>query len=133
MDSAYAELLANPNVDAVYIATPHNFHATNLRQCLESGKAVLREKPLTLNATLAGEMISLAREKNLFLMKAMWTRFLPAIVNVRDLIGRGAIGDAVSGRKIDPIRSEHCLARIRYATASNVWKSVSLCELLLVA
>ncbi len=92
----YAGLLANPDVDVVYIATTHNFHAANLRQCLESGKAVLCEKPLTLNATLAGELIALAREKNLFLMEAMWTRFLPAMVKVRELIADGQIGEVIT-------------------------------------
>lgn len=92
----YAGLLSNPDVDAVYIATTHNFHAANLRQCLESGKAVLCEKPLTINAKFAEEMILLAREKNLFLMEAMWTRFLPAMVKVRELIAAGEIGEVIT-------------------------------------
>jgi predicted dehydrogenase len=92
----YAGLLAHPEVDAVYIATTHNFHAANLRQCLESGKSVLCEKPLTINATLAAELIALARAKNLFLMEAMWTRFLPAMVNVRERIERGEIGEVIT-------------------------------------
>ncbi|MDF7808682.1 Gfo/Idh/MocA family oxidoreductase [Pontiellaceae bacterium B12219] len=92
----YAGLLANPDVDAVYIATTHNFHAANLRQCLESGKHVLCEKPMTINAAQAEEMIALARAKNLFLMEGMWARFLPAIRKARELVNEGAIGEVIT-------------------------------------
>ncbi|MDF7799310.1 Gfo/Idh/MocA family oxidoreductase [Pontiellaceae bacterium B1224] len=92
----YTGLLENPDVDAVYIATTHNFHAENLFQCLENGKHVLCEKPLTVNAAQAEKAIAMARANNLFLMEGMWTRFLPAIQKARELVNEGAIGDVIT-------------------------------------
>lgn len=92
---AYAtyEALANdPDVDVVYIATPHPLHKENSLLCLHAGKAVLCEKPFTINAREAEEVIRLARAKRLFLMEAMWTRFLPVMAEVRRLLAEGAIG-----------------------------------------
>jgi len=91
--SSYEALANDPNVDAVYVATPHPFHYENTLLCLNAGKHVLVEKPFAMNAQQAKEMIDLAREKNLFLMEAMWTRFIPAIVKVREWLQAGEIGD----------------------------------------
>jgi len=89
----YESLMADPDVDAVYIATTHNFHFENVRLCLENGKHVLCEKPFTVNAAQTGELIKLARVKKLFIMEAVWTRFLPAIDKLRELLAEGAIGE----------------------------------------
>ena len=89
---SYAELANDPRVRAVYIATPASAHKENMLLCLNAGKAVLCEKPFTLNAREAAEVIALARHKRVFLMEAMWTRFVPLIVKVRELLASGAIG-----------------------------------------
>jgi len=91
--ASYEALATDPDVDVIYIATPHTFHNENTRLCLEAGKAVLCEKPFAINAVEAAGMIELAREKGLFLMEAMWTRYLPVIMHVRRLIAEGAIGE----------------------------------------
>lgn len=94
----YESLLSDPDVDAVYVATTHNFHYEGVKLCLEHGKHVLCEKPFTVNAAQARELIELAREKNLFMMEAMWTRFLPAIVKMKELLDAGVIGEVRSVR-----------------------------------
>ena len=91
--TGYSELINNAAVDVVYIATPHASHSEIATACLEHGKAVLCEKPFTINATQARRVIELAREKNLFLMEAMWTRFVPAIEKLRELLSEQTIGD----------------------------------------
>ena len=90
--AGYEALVHNPEVDAVYIATPHNLHAENALMCLHAGKAVLCEKPFTINRRQAREVVDVARHKKLFLMEAMWTRFLPAVRETRRLLERGEIG-----------------------------------------
>jgi predicted dehydrogenase len=89
---SYAELANDPRVQAVYIATPASAHRENMLLCLNAEKAVLCEKPFTVNAREAAEVITLARRKKVFLMEAMWTRFVPLILKVRDLLVSGAIG-----------------------------------------
>jgi predicted dehydrogenase len=89
---SYEELLARSDLDAVYVATTHNFHRDNVRMVLERGLPVLVEKPFTVNAEEADDLISLARERGLFLMEAMWTRFLPATEKLRAAVADGAIG-----------------------------------------
>ena len=91
--ASYAALAADPEVDAIYIATPHPLHRENCLLCLEHGKAVLCEKPFAVNAAEAAEVLAAARRHNLLLMEAMWSRFLPHLVQVRDLIAGGAIGE----------------------------------------
>ncbi|MBN1261314.1 MAG: Gfo/Idh/MocA family oxidoreductase [Anaerolineae bacterium] len=91
--ASYAALAADPEVDVIYIATPHVLHKENCLLCLEAGKAVLCEKPFTLNAREAAEVIAVAHERQLFVMEAMWTRFLPAIAKVRQWIAEDAIGE----------------------------------------
>lgn len=85
-------LAADPNVDIVFVGTPHNLHCDSTLLCLNAGKAVLCEKPFAINATQASRMISTARDKGLFLMEAMWTRFLPAILRLQELVRTGTIG-----------------------------------------
>lgn len=94
----YEALAADPDVDAVYIATTHNFHFENAKLCLENGKHVLCEKPFTVNAAQTEALIALAREKNLFMMEAVWTRFLPGIRKLRELLDEGVIGNVLSVR-----------------------------------
>jgi dihydrodiol dehydrogenase / D-xylose 1-dehydrogenase (NADP) len=91
--SSYDEVVANKNVDVVYIATPHSLHKDNVIMCLEANKAVLCEKPFTINAAESATIIQLAREKNLFLMEAMWTRYFPAITKLRELLAEDTIGN----------------------------------------
>ncbi|HTR29112.1 MAG TPA: Gfo/Idh/MocA family oxidoreductase [Puia sp.] len=89
---SYEQLAADPAVDVVYIATPHGFHAGHALLCLRQGKAVLCEKPMALNAGQIGEMIAASQQHHAFLMEAMWTRFLPLIRTIDDLIAAGKIG-----------------------------------------
>jgi predicted dehydrogenase len=74
---SYEELVADPDLDVIYIATTHNAHFENAKLALGAGKHVLLEKPFTLDANQAKALASLAAEKDVFLMEAMWTRFLP--------------------------------------------------------
>ncbi|MBU2526128.1 MAG: Gfo/Idh/MocA family oxidoreductase [Bacteroidetes bacterium] len=92
MYGSYAEMLNNPDLDVVYIATPHVFHYQNTLQCLRAGKAVFCEKPFAINTAQVKEMIELATEKNLFLMEAMWTRFLPHFQFVLETIRDQKLG-----------------------------------------
>jgi predicted dehydrogenase len=89
---SYAALAVAPDVDIIYIATPHTMHAENAILALRGGKAVLCEKPFALNRREADEVVALARAKGLFLMEAMWTRFMPAIAEVKRIIASGEIG-----------------------------------------
>jgi dihydrodiol dehydrogenase / D-xylose 1-dehydrogenase (NADP) len=90
---SYEDLAADPEVDVVYVATPHPFHKANSILCMEAGKAVLCEKPIGINARETEEMIACARANGVFLMEAMWTRFLPAIVRLREMLAAGLLGD----------------------------------------
>jgi predicted dehydrogenase len=89
---SYEELAGAGDIDLVYIGTPHPMHAGNVRTVLEAGKGVLCEKPFTMNRREGEELVTLAREKNLFLMEAMWTRFMPALAEVRRIVDAGEIG-----------------------------------------
>ncbi len=90
---SYAALAADPEVDAIYIATPHPMHRAAAALCLEAGKAVLCEKPLTVNAREAEELVAIATRKRVFLMEAMWTRFQPVMCQVREWLAQDAIGE----------------------------------------
>jgi len=90
---SYTELVSDPEVEVIYVATPHSCHAENTRLALNAGKAVLCEKPLTINAAQADEVIRLARERKLFLMEAMWTRCFPLMKKLRELLASGTIGE----------------------------------------
>lgn len=93
---SYGELYQCAEIDLVYIATPNNFHKENTIDALNSGKAVLCEKPFALNANDSREMFKLAKEKNLFLAEAMWTKYFPAVKRLKEVIYSGAIGDIVT-------------------------------------
>jgi len=90
---SYEALAQDPEVDVVYIGTPHSAHMPNTLLCLEAGKHVLCEKPLAVNAREAAAMIDCARANQRFLMEAFWTRFLPGMVKLRELLARRVIGD----------------------------------------
>ncbi|MCC6699594.1 MAG: Gfo/Idh/MocA family oxidoreductase [Candidatus Hydrogenedentes bacterium] len=91
--ASYEELVADPEIDVVYVSTPHQLHRANTVLCLDAGKAVLCEKPFAINAQEAAAMVDAARRNGVFLMEAMWTRFLPAIVKVREWLHAGEIGE----------------------------------------
>lgn len=93
---SYDELVADPGVDIVYVATPHTFHAANAAAALDNGKHVLVEKAFTVNAAEARAVAGLGRSKGLLVMEAMWTRFLPHMAYVRSVIERGLLGDVRS-------------------------------------
>ncbi len=90
---SYQELVECPEVEVVYIGTPHPFHQENTILALNGNKAVLCEKPFALNARQAQAMIELARAKKLFLMEAMWARFTPLFQQVKHWIREGLIGE----------------------------------------
>ena len=90
---SYKELLADPKVDAVYIANPHAFHFDSIMECLEAGKHVLCEKPAVCNMGQLNKVIEKAKEKKLFFMEAMWTAFNPCIKRIRKVISEGKIGE----------------------------------------
>ncbi|MFT5197017.1 MAG: putative dehydrogenase [Candidatus Promineifilaceae bacterium] len=90
--AGYEALLNNPEVDAIYIGTPHSFHKEHTILALRHGKHVMCEKPFAINRAQAAEMVAVAQEEKLFLMEAMWTRYLPTLVKTRQLIAEGAIG-----------------------------------------
>ncbi|KAI9148755.1 D-xylose 1-dehydrogenase (NADP(+)) [Paramyrothecium foliicola] len=89
---SYEELVQDPNVEIIYVATPHSHHYQNVRLCLEAGKHVLCEKAFTVNAKQARILAEKAKEKNLLLMEAFWTRYFPLTTYVRDVITSGKIG-----------------------------------------
>ncbi|PKQ26962.1 MAG: oxidoreductase [Actinobacteria bacterium HGW-Actinobacteria-4] len=93
---SYEELVADPNVDAIYIASPHSHHRDHALLAIEAGKHVLVEKAFALNVSQAREIVAAARAKGVFCMEAMWTRHLPHVIELRDVIARGDIGDVVS-------------------------------------
>ncbi len=90
---SYQALARDPNIDVIYVSSPHTEHKENSLLCMNYGKAVLCEKPFSLNLMQAQTMIEYARENNIFLMEAMWTRFLPHIKKIKELIADGAIGE----------------------------------------
>ncbi|AFR27609.1 Gfo/Idh/MocA family oxidoreductase [Arthrobacter sp. Rue61a] len=90
---SYEDLVADPLVDVVYIATPHPFHHENALLALNAGKHVLVEKSFTMNAREAQDIVDLAESKGLVALEAMWTRFLPHMIRIRELIAAGAIGE----------------------------------------
>ncbi|EMY32387.1 dehydrogenase [Arthrobacter crystallopoietes BAB-32] len=89
----YDQLFADPDVDVVYVATPHGQHYEIAKLALEAGKHVLCEKSLTINAREALELAELARSRKLFLMEAVWTRFLPIIHRAWDITHSGELGE----------------------------------------
>jgi predicted dehydrogenase len=93
---SYDELVADPDVDVVYVATPHTFHASNAQLALSHDKHALVEKAFTINAAEAREVAKLGHDRGLLVMEAMWTRFLPHMRYVRDVVASGRIGQVRS-------------------------------------
>ena len=89
---SYKELVKDPDVDIVYVATPHSHHYQNTMLCLLNGKHVLCEKAFTVNAAQAKRLIETAKERKLFLMEAVWTRFFPLSIQIRKMIEDGELG-----------------------------------------
>ncbi len=98
----YDALLLDPAVDVVYIGLPHSHHADAIRKCLMAGKAVLCEKPMVLTRRDAEELTALARERGVFLMEAMWSRFLPAFSAAKAWVAAGKIG------RLAYVRADFC-------------------------
>jgi predicted dehydrogenase len=90
---SYLELANDPDVDVVYVATPHNLHCENTLMALENNKHVLCEKPFGINGREVRQMINKAKEKNLFLMEALWSRFLPNIIKTKEILDSGELGE----------------------------------------
>ncbi|MBW7457968.1 Gfo/Idh/MocA family protein [Paenibacillus sepulcri] len=91
--SSFEELANDPAVDIIYVGTLHTVHKENVMTCLRAGKPVLCEKPFTMNAAEAREIADYAKEQGVFVMEAMWTRYLPVIKKVREWLASGAIGE----------------------------------------
>ncbi len=108
------DLLADPAVDAVYIATPHSHHGQAIRAALEAGKPVLCEKPLVTTQAEAQALVDLARARGVFLMEALWTRFLPAYDLAGQWLRDGAIGE------LRAMRSSFCF-RAPYDPSTRLW------------
>lgn len=89
---SYEEMLADPQVELVYIATPHSHHCDQMMQCLEHGKHVICEKAFTINADQAKKVFALAKEKGLYVAEAIWTRYMPSRKIIQDVIDSGVIG-----------------------------------------
>ena len=124
---SYLELAKSSEVDLAYIATPHNFHAEQAMMLMRHGKHVICEKPMALNPIQVQQMIDCARENGVFLMEAMWTRFLPVMAEIKKVITAGVIGDVLYMESqfitsdydisnIDALVYNYC---IHYSTVSN--------------
>lgn len=100
----WADVLNDPSIDGVYIATPHAMHQDAVQRCLAAGKPVLCEKPLVPNVAQAQALVALARSQNVFLMEALWTRFLPAYTQIAQWLRDGTIG------RVRSIQSSFCFA-----------------------
>ncbi|MCF7923699.1 MAG: Gfo/Idh/MocA family oxidoreductase [Candidatus Izimaplasma sp.] len=92
---SYEELFKDKDIDLIYVATPHGLHYNHMMEILEYNKNILCEKPFTLNAKQAKEVFKKAKNKNVFIMEALWTRFLPTIREVKELTDDNIIGDIV--------------------------------------
>ncbi|WP_165856149.1 Gfo/Idh/MocA family protein [Marinobacter sp. JSM 1782161] len=110
----YDALIQAPDIDAVYIANPHRFHAEWVRACLHAGKPVLCEKPLAVTAREAAELFRLAQANRVFLMEALWSRFLPVWQDVRHWLRAGAIGP------VHTVQSSFCF-RVPFNPADRLW------------
>ncbi|GAA1383688.1 Gfo/Idh/MocA family protein [Catellatospora chokoriensis] len=93
---SWEALAADPDVDIIYIATPHSHHHAAASLCLRAGKPLLVEKAFTLDLASTQDLVTMARERELFLMEAFWTRTLPSTLKIQELIADGAIGEVVA-------------------------------------
>ena len=98
---SYEALVADPTIDAIYVATPHPAHKDNVVLALNAGKPVLCEKPFAVNAKEAQEMVAAAQKNNVAMMEAMWSRFLPHYAQVREIVASGVLG------KILTVHADH--------------------------
>ena len=94
--ASYEELVADSNIDAIYVATPHPAHVANTILALNAGKPVLCEKPFAVNASEARQMVEASINNNVALLEAMWMRFLPHIFEVRKILASGVLGEIIS-------------------------------------
>ena len=106
---SYKELVGDPDIDGIYVATPHPSHVSSTLLALQAGKPVLCEKPFAVNASEAKLMIDAARKMNMTLMEAMWMRFLPHIKKIRKILNEGVIGEVISveadhGQRLAPLQ-----------------------------
>ena len=109
---SYAEMLLDPNVELVYIATPHSHHAEHMKLCIAHGKHVLCEKAFTLNAAQAREVAALAKEKGVYVAEAIWTRYMPSRKLINDCLASGVIGNitAMTANLCYPVSAqERCI------------------------
>lgn len=90
---SYLDLITDSEVDVIYIALTHNFHFEIAKLCLNNGKGVICEKPFFINKKEAEELVALSKEKNVLMMEAMWTRFIPAFKKAKEWVQSGKIGD----------------------------------------
>lgn len=90
---SYEQMLSDPEVDLVYVATPHSFHLAHARRCIDFGKPVLLEKPMTVSADQARELFAYAEEKNVFITEAIWTRYMPSRKIITDILEGGELGE----------------------------------------
>jgi predicted dehydrogenase len=93
---SYQDLIDDPNVDVIYIATLNSCHRENCLSAIDAGKPILCEKPFMVNSKEAIEVTNYAKEKNIFLMEALWTRFIPAFIKAREIWESGVIGELYS-------------------------------------
>ncbi len=93
---SYEELAKDPDIQLIYIATPHSEHCSNAKLCLENGKHVLCEKAFAANYAQAKEMIDLAEEKNLMITEAMWVRYMPMAKTLKEVLNSGVIGESMT-------------------------------------
>ena len=94
--ASYESLVSDPDIDAIYVASPHPMHVTHTLLALNAGKPVLCEKPFSINASEARAMVEASIENNVALLEAMWMRFLPHIFEVRKIIASGVLGEIMS-------------------------------------
>jgi predicted dehydrogenase len=113
----YDAMLADPDIDAVYVATPHSVHADNIRAAVRAGKAVLCEKPITVNPEELVDVVAEARGASVYVMEAMWTWFLPAVQKAVDWVDAGRIG------KLVQIKADFGYPQRPYSPDSRVYDS----------
>ena len=97
--SSYEEMVHSGELDIVYIATPHTFHHAHTLLCLENQVPVLCEKPAAINSQQLQEMIGMAEKKQIFFMEALWTRFIPAMLKVLEIVADGSMGSQAVGSR----------------------------------
>ena len=117
--SSYEKLVSDPDIDIIYVATPHNLHYANTLLCLQHNKAVLCEKPFTVNARQLEHLIAVAKKHKVFMMEALWTYFIPAVLKAVEWVNAGKIGtinllQADFGRRA-PYNPDSRLFNLNYA------------------